>query len=297
MLKEIAIVTIGVTQLGQVEEAWHKHFDYQVVERGEVPAALAEHWQASAMTGSDYVVMQPANGAPGQVRFIADPAAADYAPMTSHGWNATELLVTRPDPLAAAMTDDHFEVTGKPRPLWDAPDAPRVMQAVGSGGELLYLTSNPGAAAALGLDDTMPQTERPFIMVAGGPSMAEFQSFYGDRLGLEIDPPTPFPISTISRANGFDMSTTYPLALVHLAPGYFIELDELPPAIGAREVRPGRLPPGVAVVGFTVDSLAGADLDWVTPPHRLEIAPYNGARVGIARGPGGELLELIEAPQ
>lgn len=297
MLKEIAVVTITVTNLLQVEEAWEEHFDYRVTDRGAISAALAEHWAAAAMAGSPYIEMQPANAAPALVRFVAQESVADYQPMTSHGWNATELLVTSPDPIATAMTDGHFDVIGQPRALWDAPNAPRVMQAVGPGRELLYLTSNAEAAAALGLDASMPQAERPFIMVAGGPSMQAFQAFYGDLLGLTIDPPVPFAISTISRANRLDMRTTYPLALARLAPGYFIELDELPPAIPPRSVKTGQLPPGIALVSFNVDAMPEGDIDWVTPPHVLEMAPYSGARVGIIRGPGGELLELIERPR
>jgi len=296
MLKEIAIVTITVANLSQVEDAWREYFDYQVTERGAVSAELAHHWDAKAVEGQAYVMMEPANAAPASVRFIASSAAAEYQPMTSHGWNATELLVTRPDPIAAAMADGPFTVIGAPRPLWDAPDAPRVMQAVGPGRELLYLTSNPAAAAALGLDASMPQTERPFIMVAGGASMQAFQEFYGTQMGLAIDPPVPFPISTISRANNLDLQTTYPLALVNLAPGYFIELDELPPVIPPREVNPGQLPPGIAMVSFTVDSIPTGELDWVTRPHIIEQSPYAGARVAIIRGPAGELLELIEDP-
>jgi hypothetical protein len=296
MLKEIAIVTITVANLSQVEDAWREQFDYQVTQRGAVSAALAQHWEAPAMAGRDYVVMQPANAAPAAVRFVASPAAAGYQPMTSHGWNATELLVSSPDPLAAAMADSAFTVIGAPRALWDAPDAPRVMQAVGPGRELLYLTSNPAAAAALGLDATMPPTERPFIMVAGGSSMQAFLDFYGARLGLAIDPPVPFPIRTISRANNLDLQTTYPLALVNLAPGYFIELDELPAVIPPRAVPPGELPAGIALVSFTVDEMPGADFNWVTRPHVIQESPYAGARVGIIRGPAGELLELIQRP-
>ncbi|MEE4184465.1 MAG: hypothetical protein V2J12_01720 [Gammaproteobacteria bacterium] len=297
MLKEIAIVTITVANLSQVEDAWREHFDYQVTERGAVSAELAEHWAASGMQGREYVVMQPSNAAPAVVRFVASAAAAAYQPMTSHGWNATELLVANPDPIAAGMADSAFSVIGAPRALWDAPDAPRVMQAIGPGRELLYLTSNPGAAAALGLDASMPAVERPFIMVAGGGSMQAFQDFYGAQLGLAIDPPIPFPISTISRANDLDLQTTYPLALVNLAPGYFIELDELPAVIPPRDVTPGELPVGIAMVSFTVDRMPGGELDWVTRPHIIERSPYAGARVGILRGPAGELLELIQRPE
>ena len=157
------------------------------------------------------------------------------------------------------------------------------MQALGTGNELLYLTTNPQARAGLGLGGDMPLVERAFIMVAGGASMADFQAFYRDTLGLDMTEPSPFRITMISKANDLPLDTTYPLAVVNLAPGYLIEVDELPAAIGPKPVAPGRLPPGVAVVSFTADA-ANDQLDWVSPPATLAEFPYNGRRAGLLQG-------------
>lgn len=292
MLKEIAVVTITVSNLAQVEQSWQEHFDYQTVASGTVSTELAEHWQAPRMAGDDYVLMQPANEAPVYVRLINDPAVAGYRPMTSHGWNATELLVSDTDRVAAGLEDSAFDIIGAPRDLWDAPDAPRVMQALGAGNELLYLTTNNPAKSALGLDDSMPLAERPFIMVAGGASMDAFREFYVDTLGLTMSDPAPFRITMISKANDLPLDTTYPLSVVNLAPGYLLEVDELPAGIGPREISNGRLPSGVAVVGITANELV-AGLDWVSPPAPLDEFPYNGREAGLLRGPGGELIEVI----
>ncbi|MBT8421548.1 MAG: hypothetical protein KJP03_00345 [Gammaproteobacteria bacterium] len=295
MLKEIAVVTITVSNLAQVEEAWQEHFAYTTVASGTISSELAEHWQAPRMAGDDYVLMQPANDAPAYVRLIKDPAVAGYRPMTSHGWNATELLVSDTDAVAAGMVDSAFDVIGAPRPLWDAPDAPRVMQALGPGNELLYLTTNNQAKAGLGLDDSMPLVERPFIMVAGGASMEAFRAFYVDTLGLTMSEPAPFRITMISKANDLPLDTTYPLSVVNLSPGYLLEVDELPAALGPRAVSNGRLPSGVAVVGITADTLVDG-LDWASPPQTLDELPYGGREVGLLRGPGGELIEVIVTP-
>ena len=48
--------------------------------------------------------------------------------MTTHGWNATELLVKDPDPLAEKLAGSAFRMIGAPKDLWPAPDAPRAMQ-------------------------------------------------------------------------------------------------------------------------------------------------------------------------
>jgi hypothetical protein len=294
MLKEIAIVTITVTNLAQVETAWKEHFAYTVADRGTVSEELSEFWAAPAMAEHDYIIMQPKNRTSNYIRFVEDQSIVDYTPMTSHGWNATELLVTDPDAIAARMSqeDSLFAVLGAPKDLWPAPDAPRAMQALGPGGELLYLTRNLQAAAALGLDDSMPLIERPFIMVLGGPSMSELTEFYGGTLELMVEPPSFFKITTISKANNLDIETVYPLSIVYTAPGYMIELDELPASIPPRTVVEGHLPPGVAIVGFNSTGIDEV-VEWVSQPRKLEAFPYEGQSAGIIRGPAGELIEII----
>lgn len=292
MLKEIAIVTITVTNLGQVESAWQDQFDYRVADKGQVSEELADFWDADEMEGADYVIMQPANEAAVYIRFVEDDNVATYNYMTSHGWNATELLTRDTDAVAANMKDSAFDIIGEPKDLWPAPNAPRAMQAVGPGRELLYITTNANAAKALGLAEDMPLVERAFIMVLGGPSMYEFHAFYASTLGLKFDSPSPFRITTISKANGLDLETTYPLAIAHTAPGFFLELDELPESIGPREVADDHLPPGVAIVGFNSPGVT-ADVEWVTEPLPLEEFPYKGRKAGLIRGPAGELVEVI----
>ncbi|HJP03793.1 MAG: hypothetical protein QGG65_03590 [Gammaproteobacteria bacterium] len=295
MLKEIAIVTIVATNIGQVQTGWEKFLGYTVADRGTVSAELSKHWQTPEMEGAPYITLQPANAAPVYVRFVEDATAAGYRAMTTHGWNATELLVSDPDILARTIEGRYFETVGKPKDLWDAPDAPRAMQALGPGRELLYLTRNNRLAGALGLDDTMPPVERVFIMVVGGPSMEEFRKFYGDTLGLAVGDATPFQLGVFARMNGVDAGITYPLAVVPTAPGYLIELDELPESLPARNIIPGHLPPGVAMVGFNADNLS-AELQWRSAPRSLDDFPYNGRKAGILVGPAGELIEVIETP-
>ncbi|MCP4000030.1 MAG: hypothetical protein GY727_03880 [Gammaproteobacteria bacterium] len=294
MLKELAIITITVTNLTQVETAWKDHFSYQVKDQGTISSEMSAYLSASETEGQDYIIMQPKNDAPVYVRFIEDETVYDYTPMTSYGWNATELLVSNPDTLASGMDteDSLFKVVGAPKDLWPAPNAPRAMQVIGPGGELLYLTRNQQAAGALGLDESMPLAERPFIMVLGGPSMSELTEFYGGTLELLVDPPSFFKISMISKANNLDPETTYPLSIAYAAPGYLIEMDELPEITGPRVVAKGHLPPGVAIVGFNSDGI-NEEVEWVSELQKREEFPYNGRTAGIFRGPAGELIEVI----
>ena len=152
MLKTILVVTISVLNLAGVESAYQEHLDYDVVERGIVSAELSTVWNTPAMTGKAYTLMQPENDAPVYIRFIENEAVADYVPLASTGWNATELLVQDPDALAAKFAGSPFTVTGPPADLWDAPDAPRAMQVSGPAGEVLYLTRNKDFTSTAAVD-------------------------------------------------------------------------------------------------------------------------------------------------
>ena len=78
MLKELALITITVANLAQVESAWQQEFDDQVADRGKISTELADYWDAEDTAGSDYVIMQPANEAPVYIRFVADPTVKHY---------------------------------------------------------------------------------------------------------------------------------------------------------------------------------------------------------------------------
>lgn len=287
MLKSILAVTIAVAQLAPVEQAYDEYLDYTTVERGEVTTAAASAWGTPAMAGSPFLLMQPPSGEPVFLRFVEAQPVEGYAPMRTHGWNAVELLSTDPDKAAARLADSPFTIIGPPEDLWQAPDAPRAMQALGPGNEVLYITRNNQFEIRTFID-------RVFIMVVGGPSMAALGEFYGQRLGLAVSEPAPFRIDVISRALGVPAETTFPLAVATVSPRFLIELDEYPSAAGPRPRRDGDLPPGIAMVSFTVDSLDALDLKWRSPPVTLTGAPYGDARVAVTVGPAGEWLELVE---
>ncbi|MFQ5634884.1 MAG: VOC family protein [Gammaproteobacteria bacterium] len=288
MLKTILIVTISVFNLEPVETAYREHLDYRVVERGTVSDDLGRMWDAAAMTGRHYLLMEPDSGAPVFIRFVENDPVEGYAPMTTHGWNGTELLVTDPDALAGRLNNSAFRIIGPPKDLWAAPNAPRAMQALGPADEVLYLTRNGNFAT-----DTF--VDRVFIMVLGGRSMAAMGAFYRDRLGLAVGEPTPFRISVISRAQGRPAETSYPLAIATVSQDFLIELDEYPDDTPARPVTPGHLPPGTAMVSVEIEGeLDDLGVEWRAQPRTVDSFPYNGREVGVTVGAAGEWIELVE---
>jgi hypothetical protein len=287
MLKTILIITITVFNLGSVETAYQEHLQYDVVERGIVSEDLGAIWDAPAMAGHKYVLMQPASQAEVYIRFIENEPVDGYAPLTTHGWNSTELLVTDPDKLAQRLTNSPFKIIGPPMDLWDAPNAPRAMQTLGPGNEVLYLTRN--------IDfDTHTPVDRAFIMVLGGPSMTAMSDFYRQRLGLEVSPATPFAITVIAQAQGVAADTQYPLAVATISEDFLLELDQYPQAAGPRPVIPGHLPPGISMVSFEVEDIDALDVEWRATPRTIAAFPYDGRQVGVTQGAAGEWLELIE---
>ena len=290
MLKSILIVTISVLNLNSIETNYEKYFDYTTVAEGVVTEELSEAWDTPAMAGHDYLLMQPASEAPVYIRFVESDPVEGYAPMATHGWNATELLVQDPDAMAERLVDSPFKIIGPPKDLWDAPNAPRAMQAIGPGNELVYLTRNVNFEIKTPVD-------RTFIMVVGGASMADMGTFYRDQLGLNVGDATPFQITMISKAQDLPEDTLFPLAVATVSKDFLLELDEYPASAPPRPIIEGHLPPGIAMVSFTVTDLDALDVDWRSPPKTIDEPPYNGRRVGVTEGAAGEWIELIESKE
>jgi catechol 2,3-dioxygenase-like lactoylglutathione lyase family enzyme len=295
MLKTIMLVTLLVPQLATVEAPYREALGYQPVHRGSVSAEQASLWDAPAMEGRPFVILGPASGRPVYLRFVEAPAGTPAPPPagTTHGWNAVELLTQDPDALAASLPAP-FQVVGQPRTLWNAPDAPRAMQALGPVQELLYFTRVIPSGFQKPMRPAETPVDRVFIMVVGGPSMGALRQFYGATLGLPVGNAAPFRITTLSRALGLPAETTYPLATAPLPRDFLIELDEYPPAARSRPAPAGTLPPGVAMVSFGVLDIDAVTADWRTPPRRVGEFPYSGQEAAVTVGPAGEWIELIE---
>lgn len=295
MLGRIEIVTICAPALQATAEAYQQFLDYTVVEAGTIPADLAAVWNAPKMAGHEFLTLQPASRADVYLRLIQNAPVDGYAAMKTFGWNANEILTQDPDVMAERLGDSPFEVIGPPANLSTSKDI-RAMQAVGLAEEVIYLTRLPesGDSSALGSAESF--VDRTFIVVVGGPDMQAMQRFYHEVLGLPVSDPVGARIRVLSRAHDLSMETSHPLSIARLPKNFLIEIDEYPESATPRSHRPGELPPGMAMVAFTTPSLDELKEYLLAPPVRVVLAPYSDRRVGVIRGAGGELLELIEQP-
>ena len=293
MLGPIIAVTMTVSDLAPIEAAYGNYLGYKVVERGQIPKELAGVWGAPLTEGKSYMVMQPESGANCFLRFIAIDAYPDYKPLTTYGWNSTEILVKDVDAVYERLKSSPFEVVGTPRNL-STTDKIKAMQVIGPAKELLYLTTVTSESFGLGMAQSF--IDRPFIVINGGRDIVELITFYRDVLKNKVSEPQPVRMSALNKVRGFDSEAKHPLSTVDIGGPFLIEIDQYPPGTTDRVRRPGDLPPSTAIVAFEVPSLDKVPVPFVSPPVIMQGRPYNGRRVGVIKGPSGELHELIETP-
>lgn len=240
------------------------------------------------MADAGMLVMSPAAGDDFQFRFIERPADPDYVPLTTWGWNASEIMVRDVDDMAMRVKDSPFEVVGEPRDLSFSSDI-RAMQIRGPGDEIVYLTQFKQPVPGLDVPAARCDVDRTFIVIVGGASMDELQGFYAAEFGVAKAPVVESRITMLSKALGVSIETLYPIAALTLEGQCLIEADEMPAQVGARATPDGMLPPGIAMVSFDCTALPGAARPFA-PGSEL---PYAGRSAAIMRGAAGELIELL----
>lgn len=282
-LQNIIGVTYAVPDLAAVEHAYVHGLHFRVQQRGRVGPVTAAAWQAPACAGRAMLTLVPAHSEPCSLRFVESPAAAGWRALVTHGWNATEFVVEDVDALARDLRGTAFREIGAPAGLTRFPMI-RAMQALGPFGECLYFTEI-GAGSGLDLARAESFVGRVFIAVAGGPDVDAMFEPYAE-FGNDLDPPVATPVRVLSAANGLPSETPHRHGLVKVGGGTLLELDAYPATTRPREVAPGELPPGMAIVTLQVDRL----------PPRLAAASYEteaGGRAALLRGRAGELIELV----
>ena len=282
MLGAIRRVTITATDLAAIESAYADYLEYRVAARGTVSEQEAAAWQAPAAAGAEWLSMQPAAGDDFEFRFVAGPAYPDYVPLTSYGWNASEIMVQNVDALAPRFADSPFEIVGEPRNLSFSDDI-RAMQIRGPAEEIVYLTEFKKPVPGLSVPTARSAVDRTFIVILGGASMDGLQNFYNGTFGVPRAPVVESRVTMLSKALGADIETLYPIAAMALEGKSLIEADEMPASVGPRACQPGHLPPGIAITGFDCNTV---------PPEAEPVPGADG--VHIMRGPAGELIELHE---
>lgn len=294
LIGPINCVTIACHDLQAMIDSYHLYLGYQLIEHGKVSREQAGLWACAALAGRRYALMLPGGEGPTALRFVESPAPKDYVPFRHHGWNAAEFMVQDTDGIAARLENSPFKIIGPPADL-SFSDKIRAMQALGPAGESIYLTSFKEKLPEFDTPDPKHYVDRVFIVILGGASCAELNTFYGRHFGVPAAPVVPGVITVISNAHGLPPDTPHELAALALRGQSFIEADHMPAGTLPRRALDGELPPAISMVSFEVDQLPeDSELVWLAPPAALAGLPYNGRRAGVCVGAAGEWIELIE---
>lgn len=281
MLGAIRRVTISATDLGAVEEAYARYLEYRVTDRGRVSEAEARAWGAPATINAATLSMRPAGGDDFEFRFVEGQSYPDYLPLTTYGWNASEIMVQNVDALAPRFADSPFEIVGEPRNLSFSDDI-RAMQLRGPADEIIYLTEFKNPVPGLTVPVARSAVDRTFIVILGGESMDELQNHYFDTFSVPKAPVVESRVTMLSKALGVSVETLYPIAALALEGESLIEVDEMPDQVGPREQKDGYLPPGIGIVGFDCGNIPASATDLGNGTH-------------VVKGVTGELIELFKA--
>lgn len=295
LLKRLKINTVAAPDVGQVEQWYTEWLGYSTCERGEIGEALAQSWAAPAMAGRPYVLLQPESGDDVFIRVVEIDEVAGYTPMTTLGWNAFEIIIDDVYKLNDKLVNSPFKIIGEPASLGGDLDFIHAMQVLGPAGDVLYLTCDRVRAPDTLLPPPGAFVGRPFIVILAGHGVEDTQGYYSKTFHMKREEDMQTSIGVVSDAQGLPADHIYDMGFMFLAnTGNFIEYDGYDKQFGARPCIEGQLPPGCSTVSFSVDSLDIPNLDWVSDSVDGQGMGYNGGRTRTARGPVGELIELIE---
>jgi len=269
--------------------------DYQVVESGEVPEALAASWGAPASAHRRYVLLQPASSEPVFLRFVEGDAHPGFRPLRTYGWAAIELCVRDTLAVNARLEHSPFRIIGPPRELDGLPTI-FPMQIEGPDGDIVFLTQIRGDLPEYDLPRARTLIDRLFILVLACSDIGESMRWFSTTLGVQLGRQLEILYSVLSAAFGLPESQRHVIATGVDGRDCFMEFDQYPQEASARPGRADALKPGIALA-----TLAHAHFDsvpareWILPPRPVNGLLYAGRRAGTLRAPDGTLVEVIES--
>jgi hypothetical protein len=287
-LGPICCVTITAPDLDAVERAYVDYLHFRVVARGKISAPIARLWSRPGAAGRRFLSLAPAGGDDFTLRFVAADREPDFAPFSTYGWNAAEIIVQDVDALAGQLAHSPFQIIGAPQNLSFSDDI-RAMQVLGPGHELLYLTEFKKPVPGLDTPIARCPVDKVFIMILAGPSIDALQDFFATQFSVPRAPIIESRVKGMSAAFGNSPEHKYPIAALPLLGQSFIEVDQMPEQAAHRNAPDGELPGGIAIVSFN-GTCAVRQREVIDQPE----PPYTGAgSVSCLTGTAGELIEVI----
>lgn len=265
--------------------------EQNVIGEAAVTDAEARAWQSPAIAGARSVVLQPPSGAPVYLRLIEQAAPSGYKPGTHTGWAALELTVESADRLHACLVAAKVPIIGTPKALAFT-DKLYPMQALGPGGEALYLNEIRGNLPNSDLPMSHCWVDELFITIVGARDREATLVFYNLLLGTTTGGTWDIEYGVINRGFGLPETTKHMLSTCSDKRVVLFEVDQYPSMATPKPRNQGGLPPGVAMIGVSV-ATPPSDVTWLSFPAVRADAPYFGRTVGVIKGPDDEMVELV----
>ncbi len=284
--------TVCVPHMETALQLYRDLLEQTVISDGQVTPAEALAWDAPSAAFARAVVLQPPSGKPVYLRLIERPTPQTiYKPGTHLGWAALELTVKNADTLHQRLVNANIPIIGPPKALAFT-DKLYPMQALGPGGEALYLNEVRGDLPSSDLPLANCWVDELFITIVGASNREKTVDFYNDLLGTKNGGTWEIEYGVINRAFDFPSTTKHALSTCNDGRIVLFEVDHFPEVATPKPCDEGDLCAGVCIVGLVVDSFP-ATANWLTPPAVRAEAPYFGAMVGVLRGLDGEMVELV----
>ncbi|MEO0608349.1 MAG: hypothetical protein AAFY82_08960, partial [Pseudomonadota bacterium] len=237
--------TVTVASLDRSIELYTRYLDYRLIEAGTIAPELAESWQAPAVAGHAYAVLQPASERDIFLRFVEQEPMPGFRALRTYGWNAIELCVSDVKQVYARLQDSPFEIIGPPR---ENPGLANIhpMQVKGPDEEVVFLTQINADTPPYKLPRAESLIDQVFIMVIGCRDMAAATTWFERHIRLARGEAMEIAYTMLAKAYGKDLSTQYQLTTMTHDFDVFLEVDQYPEQATARPKHDGLLPPGCA---------------------------------------------------
>jgi catechol 2,3-dioxygenase-like lactoylglutathione lyase family enzyme len=287
----LALGTVTVPNMQEALALYVGLLEQKVILDTALSDAEAHAWHAPAIAGARSVVLQPPSDAAVYLRLIEQTQPAGYRPGTHTGWAALELTVESADRLHQRLIAAKVPIIGAPKALAFT-DKLYPMQALGPGGEALYLNEIRGNLPNSDLPMSRCWVDELFITIVGARDREATLDFYNELLGTGTGGTWDIEYGVINRGFGLPETTKHMLSTCSDKRVVLFEVDQYPAMATPKPVTTGALPPGVAMVGVAVAERP-QDAVWLSEPAARTEAPYFGKTVGVVRGPDAEIVELI----
>ena len=293
VLGPFAAATVMAPDPAAAAAAYVDYLGYEKVLDGAVPDDIAASWGAPAMAERRVVSIRSESGNGAIIRFVEGQALGSYAPFTTFGWNALEILTSDVNAMPAKLEGSPFKIVGMPRDLYPSGSI-RAMQTLAVAKEMVYLTQINEAPETGYLPKASTLVDHLFITILGSDNFDGSRKFYSDNFEVTLGDVHDMRVTGLNVAFGLDIETKHRLSTIRMAEKATLELDNFPKEAKHREVRPGEIPPGISILSLEVDSL-----DKVTLPFRGAVIQregplYRQRRAATIVGSAGEWIELIE---